>query len=102
MSNLKINRVFIEHEECTATSLCHSELPPNSITYEKVSDANYDASVLHQEKFSRTKESLLSMLAAADVCPTDAFYVELKDGTIMNVYDDFLQKKIHLKEVEWS
>ena len=62
----------------------------------------YEVSEIHHDRISRTKNDLLIMLAAADMCPVDAFYIELKDGTVMNVWDDRVQKKIKSGEIEWA
>ena len=104
MAKLQINRVFIKPEDCTATCLCESELPNGTVTYKKFHEGNcsYQSAVLNSDKLPKTEESLLLMLAAADVCPTDAYFIELEDGTILNVYDDYVQRKIHSKEVEWA
>ena len=104
MSKLRISRVFIKPEDCTATCLCESELPAGIVTYKKFYDGvySYESAVLNSDKLPKTGESLLSMLGAADVCPTDAYFIELEDGTILNVYDGSVQRKIHSKEVEWA
>jgi len=104
MMKLRISRVFINHEDCTVSGLCETELPADVITYEphEVDGFHYESAVINQGKLPRTEESLLSMLAAADVCPMDAYYIELEDGTILNVYDDIVQRKIGSKQVEWA
>ena len=102
MKKLRVRSIFIKPSECTAHTLCEPELSKNVITMDGLDNYGYEVAVLHQDRLPRTKESLLSMLEAADVCPMDAFYIELEDGTEMNVWADYVQKKIDKGEIEWA
>ena len=102
MKVLRVKRIFIKPSECTNHTLCEPELVKGAITMDGKDSSGYEVAVLHQDKLPRTKESLLSMLSAADVCPMDAFYIELEDGSEMNVWADYVQKKIEQGKIEWS
>ena len=102
MSCFEVVRIFIEPSECLSHSLCENEVPNKAITMTALTPSGYEVSEIHHDRISRTKNDLLIMLAAADMCPVDAFYIELKDGTVMNVWDDRVQKKIKSGEIEWA
>ena len=102
MKPLRIRRIFIKPSECTAHTLCQPELAEGVITMDGKDTDGYEVANLNQDKLPRTKEALLYMLSAADVCPMDAFYIELEDGSEMNVWADYVQKKIEQGEIDWA
>ncbi|VAW83060.1 hypothetical protein MNBD_GAMMA12-2868 [hydrothermal vent metagenome] len=101
MKLLKIKRVYVEPSQCAAHTLCQSESPQGQIKIEYSTSEGYDVAVVHEYIVPRTKESLLILLHADDVCPMDAFRVELESGEVFLVSNPKIQKYINSKNVEW-
>ena len=99
---LKVKRVFVEPSQCTAHTLCQSEVPQRQIEIEYSPSVGFDVSVVQENIVPRTKEALLMLLHADDVCPMDAFRVELESGEVFLVSNPEIQNIIESEQVEWA
>ncbi len=96
-SELIVKRVWVERNECLSHTLCIPEAP-DEIEY----DDAIGSAVVKESSLRKTKEELERLLAAADVCPMNALYLETQNGSIFNVCDEPIQKLIKLGRFRWA
>jgi ferredoxin len=89
--------VWIDPAQCTGHTLCVPEAS-GLIAYDKTKDV----SVVKDANWQRTRQELMLLLEASEVCPMNAFILDTLDGGTFNLNNESIRQAIRDGKYKWA